>query len=199
MYQLLINRMANLVFSEKQAQSSLRNIKTVSDLEIDYRYEGLRQVEEFKDRLESYVKNFSIKVLILDNFSTSVFSDSFPNVQAKAFSTLKKIANSLDIAVLVLIHPVKGAGNKLELAADDIRGNSAVKNIASYIYILKNCFNVDPKKAFIKVEKSRNHGRASGKYFEMDFEYLDSELGYYKSDKLITRNNAIEQYKLNNS
>ena len=198
MYGLLLNRTARKIYDGDKAARCLANIKTVSELEISYNGVGQQKVSEFKERIINYVKSNKVKAIIFDNFSTSVFSDVAPDIQAKAFKTLKEVAHSLNIAILVLIHPTKTASStKHELCSEDIRGNSAIKNIASYIYILKNCFNLDPKRAFIKVEKARNHSRAAGKYFELEFEYLDQDLGYYKSDKFVSRDYALEFYKSN--
>ena len=186
--------------SEVVRKKVLYNVSVYTELELDPSKYQKMGIETWRRDVESLIINTECEVFILDNFSTSVLSESDSKTQAACFMFLKKMASKYDIPILIAIHPAKSSvlnSRKLEFVGNDIRGNSMVKNAASFIYVIQTAFNIEPVKSFIKVAKARGYSDANSRYYELNYRKIDKDFGYHFIDEVTNRKFFLESMKSN--
>ena len=138
-------------------------------------------ISGFINYLREMVIALGIKAIIFDNISTSFLTRFRIDVQQQAIEELKELAIELDIAFLIVIHTAKGTNIQRNLfSGEDVRGNMASSNIASYIYALHTYFNCNPPRSFIYTDKARYHRQANKQVYELEF---DNKTGLFLKDK----------------
>lgn len=155
-------------------------------------------LNSFLERIEEGILNRKPKIIFIDNITTSSVSDLSPREQRNAISGLRNLAQRYQIPIVLVAHPAKGSFHPgKELTQSDIRGNSSVMNMSSYIYVIQNCFNLSPIRTLLKVEKSRHHSEAQNTYYELFFKKLKNEQGFYERDETLCRSSFIQIIKEN--
>jgi len=124
-------------------------------------------------RLKDEVHLNDCNVLIFDNITTSVCGDGRPDQQSAFYWQLKKLAEDLNIPIVVFVHTEKKTDtrNKFQ-TGDNVRGNAAIVNLASYCYILTLYYNQNPMRTFLFTDKSRYHPKANKKIYELEYNEL---------------------------
>lgn len=136
------------------------------------------------------------ELVFFDNFSTSPFGDSSPEIQASFVRKIKEKAQSSNLPVFGAVHPTKNVSMTKKLELPDIRANLAFSSVPSFIY----GFNDIPQKGGIRILeilKARKNGAViTGTYYELFYKSLKGE-GYYHKDVLIPTATAEKTLRAN--
>ncbi len=151
--------------SEEQIKDYLENIIVVSELD-----EKMTTPQEFFDHVRYLIKTLELDIFILDNFTTSFLSELPINIQSKVLRDLKKLADELDIPILVFFHTGKLKKGS-ELDGDNVRGSGTGVNIGSYNYLIVQIGSGDGLRNFVFTEKARYHSKANKQMYEMKYDH----------------------------
>jgi hypothetical protein len=138
----------------------------------------------YQESLIAKIRAFDANIFILDNFTTSLLGSKSPKEQEQWARNFKQMAIALNIPVVIVAHTRKGYKNLQLATGDDIRGNSTLSNMASYIYTLTVRPDLPEHPSILFCDKSRHHTLANKKKFLMQF---DPELRTFKGDKLLDK------------
>ena len=179
------------VKNPKKHRKVLDNIKLLSEYEI--RFPEIKPVLFLKKLLEGHIEKNKIKLLAIDNFTTSQFCYLTPKEQAQTINLFKSIAIKYNIPVIVLVHPKKGTLQyDKELIQYHIHGGVILKNVSEYIYCMQKLGKLNPIKSFIKIAKSRNHPKANETAYLLEFEEICESSGQIARDRQVTRSYITE-------
>lgn len=150
-----------------QAKDALEDILVVSEVQQE-----IDTVAAFEKSLGIGAEyNFldMVKMLIIDNFTTSFMGDTSVSEQSKVYRKLVRIAVNYNIPVLILAHVQKNAKFSI-FDSDMVRGSGTGVNTAAYTYVIDQVMYGEKKRNFIYTEKSRHHPEASKKLYEVFYE-----------------------------
>ncbi|CBW25675.1 hypothetical protein BMS_0772 [Halobacteriovorax marinus SJ] len=181
--------------SEKDKQELLERILLIdrNDISDEASYCPRIWVKD----LFKVINEQKIDILYIDNFSTSSYGDSAPEVQANLIQILNRTAQRYLIPVFGAIHQAKSVSPDKELSLIDIRSNSAFMNISSFIYAINDFYNLDKSLRILKILKSRKYSEAIDKYFELTYKKVKRQ-GFYSKNMEITEQTA-KRYFVENS
>lgn len=134
---------------------------------------SLFDINQFFVRLETAINEFTIDLIVFDNFTTSFLGSSGPSVQHEAIMRLRELAAAYEICILGVFHTIKGTNiyNKV-LDGEDVRGSSTSTNAGSYNFVLSTYFRVSPPRAILLVDKARYHKEVNQTYWELFYNPL---------------------------
>jgi archaellum biogenesis ATPase FlaH len=159
----LNNNMLRVCKTEEKLKSLMEHLLVVSELEMNPLNE-----DEVMDFIREILKESEAQMFIFDNFTTSHLSEVFINKQSSMLRGLKRIADQLDIPVLVFFHTSKMADPNL-LNGDNVRGSATAINIGSYNYVMNQVYFEGELRNFLFVEKARYHSKSNKKFYEMKY------------------------------
>lgn len=143
--------------------------------------------DEFFEYIRMRIENYSPKVFIFDNYTTSFLASLSPEKQETLIIRFKKLADQTNVALIIVCHTAKGVSNNGKvLSGEDIRGNSSLTNVGSYNYVLQTIFDGPLTKSFLIIDKARYHSQAQKTAWELKFD-KDSEI--FTSDEKTDRKN----------
>lgn len=125
-----------------------------------------------------------VDIIYIDNFSTSPFSDSAPEIQSNFVQDLNRTAQIKEIPIFAAIHQSKSIAHEKELHESDIRSNSCFINIPSFIYALNDFCNLDKNLRVLKIMKARFNSECVDDYYELSYKKLKKQ-GYYTKNTLL--------------
>lgn len=132
--------------------------------------------DKFFDYVRMRIENYSPKVFIFDNYTTSFLSSLSPEKQEHVIMRFKKLCDQTNVAMVIVSHTGKGASSTGKvLSGEDVRGNSSLTNIGSYNYVLQTIFDGPKTKSFVIIDKARYHSQAQKTAWELKFDH-ESEI-----------------------
>lgn len=145
----------------------------------------LLNVNDFFEYIQLRITNYSPKVFIFDNYTTSFLSSLTPEKQESVIMRFKKLADQTGVALIIVCHTAKGVANTGKiLSGEDVRGNSSLTNVGSYNYVLQSFFDTSSVRSFLIIDKARYHSAAQKTAWELEFD-TESEIfiGDQKTDR----------------
>jgi len=137
------------------------------------------------------------KVLVIDNITTSKFYMDKPIQEQGAFiSRLKKFASDNDVAVVMVAHTKKDIHDNMGklITENDIRGCSAVVNMANFFYILQRFEINDHFYPTVRIMKSRGQ-QTKDRLFHLKYSLEEQT---YTEDKKLDFKSFKEAYDMRN-
>lgn len=163
-------------FFSREHVGLLSNLTVDSELALPER----ETTYYYKESLITKIKASGAHIVLFDNFTTSLLGSKSPREQEQWARDFKQIAIALNIPIVIVAHTRKGYKNTQIATGDDIRGNSTLSNMASYIYTLTNRPDLPGHPSILFCDKGRHHTLVNKKKFLMNF---DPELRTYRDDR----------------
>ena len=152
--------------------------------------------EVWINALMSFQRKYKCALLIVDNITGIKYGNADPSEQVRFIKYLNTVSQSLDVATVIAVHQAKSVDSMKELEIHDVRANQNFTSIPSYVYALNDFCNLSREKRVIKILKSRNHGKAIDRYFELEYKPVGLS-GHYTKDREIPKQMATTAF-LNN-
>ena len=115
-------------------------------------------LENWMLSLKNFVDSHAIKILFIDNITTSLFyNDAKPEVQGRITRSLKRLAQVCNIPVIILAHTssdVTETHPKL-INLENIRGSKNLTNMVEFAYIIQPFYYEGERHNFIRIAKHR--------------------------------------------
>lgn len=188
-----VNEAYELATAGKGADKFLSNINCICEMDLSI---SDKRDDVFFLKLREELIRTQSEILIFDNFTTSWMSGQVGKEKTYV-EILKKQCIKLSIPYLLVAHTAKNANIKNGyFTGDDVRGNHAIANIASYIYTITRVNNKRIR-TFLYLEKARGHHEIGGdRFFELNY---NSKTGFYSGDSETNREDIIEEIATYNS
>lgn len=137
---------------------------------------------------EMWARKGAFSALIIDNATTSSMYNNLTNqAQAAWVKKVKKLAQELNVPVIIIAHTDGKAGTKNSLIEENhIRGDKTAPNLAEFLYVLQRFYvkGVDGKEVYyttIRLLKHRGY-ECKNSLFRLVF---NPPTATFQSDKLI--------------
>lgn len=129
---------------------------------------------DLMDVVETYVKQFNCRFVLLDNLMTAVDisnieADDKYEKQARICKRLARIAQTYNALIVLVAHKKKGnsfGGDE----NDDVLGSSEITNLAGVIMSYGRGKDIDESQRLLKVLKEREKGRCNFKGMVLNFD-----------------------------
>jgi energy-coupling factor transporter ATP-binding protein EcfA2 len=108
--------------------------------------------------LKSFIEKNNLDILFLDNITTSIFyNDADSKEQARIARALKKLAQIMDIPIVILAHTSAEITETYPrmINLENIRGSKNLTNMVEFAYIIQPFFHHGEKHVFIRIAKHR--------------------------------------------
>ena len=163
----------------------LNRLKVMSELDMKKEDQHI-----FFEILKDEFLDHKSEVLIFDNITTSFLATLGITEEARTIMFFKKLANELDIPIVIFIHTQKGTSiAKGAFSAENIRGNATTALMGSYIYVLTLIKLEKKARFFVDVNKARYHMKSNGSIYELIF---DESIKLFTRDLKSTRRELAE-------
>lgn len=152
---------------------------------------GLRKgtVAQYFSMLDIYIQENKIKLLFIDNLTTSfVYMDRTIDQQAQVQVALKNLAIKHNIPIVLIMHTGANVSERHEkiITMNDVRGNKGIVNLSEFFYIMQSFFTEKGRFNTLTISKHRGQqvdcklyvleyhtkGRVFGDDFKIDFKAL---------------------------
>lgn len=182
-----INEAYYLATNGNMPEKFLNNINCICEIDLPMQ---IKKEDIFFLKLREEIERTKSEILIFDNFTTSWMS-GLVGKEKTYLEIMKKQAVKLKIPYLLIAHTSKNSNIKNGyFTGDDVRGNHAISNIASYLYTITRVNN-SPIRTFLYLEKARGHFDIGGdRFFELEY---DKKTGFYRGDKEVTREDVLKE------
>lgn len=118
------------------------------------------EIESLPDTIEKVIKQYSVRLVCIDNLMTAMESvrenDQLYLAQSNFVGKLKKIAVKYDVVVILVAHPRK---SKLEFDNDDVSGSGDITNKVDVVMSYQRVENDDTCDSKLSITKNRLFGK----------------------------------------
>lgn len=156
--------------------------------------------EKWINALSRITEEVGAELVFVDNISGIKFGNATPSEQSHFIKYLNKSTQRLNVVMFLAAHQSKNVDEDCELTINSVRANQNFTSIPTIVYALNDFCNLDKSKRVVKILKSRIHGDAIGKYYDLTYRIVKKE-GHYTKDKEISNTFAkslfVSNKKLN--
>lgn len=153
----------------------LQNLKVMTELDLEEDYK-----KHFFKILKDEILDHGTEVFIFDNITTSFLDTLGISHAPKVIAFFKRLANELNIAVIMVVHTQKGTTlAKGAFSSENVRGNASSALMGSYVYVVMVVHSDAGTRSFVVTDKARYHPHANKRVYEMNF---DKTLGLITRD-----------------
>lgn len=180
-----------------EVYSSIKNrLSIVSERQMPISAGGDNAHKANLEILKSAVFNDSIKVLFIDNLTSSFLYAGNPAQQAMTADFLTTMCKEMHISIFYIAHTKKEITNNFNrlLTSEDIRGTDRVPINTEYMYTMQRYDSDDKIATILNCVKSRDFN-ASGNLYSL---FFDTELMTYVRDSKISFEDFKEVFKNRN-
>lgn len=125
------------------------------------------------DVVETYIKEFGCRVVLIDNLMTAIDLTSFSGdkfeKQELICKRLARMAQKFNALILLVAHKKKTDPKFANDENDDVLGSSEITNLAGVIMSYERDKNLDDSQRRLKITKNRLTGRVNFNGFVMEF------------------------------
>lgn len=168
------------------------NLNIYEELSKDF-----SSASEYMSKVETFIIEYGIKILFLDNITTSFcYMDRKVGEQGIIAKAFKNLAIKYNIPIVIVAHTGAHVTEYYAglIETNDIRGSKTIVNLSEFFYIMQSFFVGDQRHNTLRIAKHRGQV-VMNRMYEL---YYYSKVKIFGKDELIQFKELKEIYKNRN-